>query len=396
MRTVVAILAFAISLPAWGQTSSFQLHGFLTGREIRVDSQPSWSSGGFGRFDVGADTVNGRRTVNVDIAQLGFDWTPWSWLTLHADGLGRKEQSGTIGRRAGIVQAYLDLNLFTGKFRLRAGSFWLPTSRENVDPLWNSRYTITYSALNTWIGEEVRPLGVDLQLSPTDYLTLGGTAFRGNDTMGTELAARGWAFGNRLSVYNEHIAVAPPPETTRPIGHDLDGKNGYSERIRVQLPERALLQVAHIDNRATLVPQVYELTPWRTQFNVVGATVGVTSPTTLAAEWAHGSTEVGFTGGTYKMDFDTAYVLLSQKSGPSRWTARLDRFSTRSHIRTVDDASREHGRGITVAWLADVGKGVRAGLEYCRVTGDHPGAAAVGFDPRTGGTTITAELRYGF
>ena len=394
MRIAVTVLAFAVSVPLLAQSSSFQLHGFFTGRATRVQSQPPWTTGGFGRFDVGADAPGDHRVVNVDIAQLGLDWTPLTWLTLHADGMGRKEQSGTTGRRAGIVQAYVDF--FTEKFRVRAGAFWLPTSRENIDPLWNSRYTITYSALNTWIGEEFRPLGVDVQFSPNYYLTLGGTAFRGNDTMGTLLAGRGWVFGNRLTVYDENVAVAPPPETTKPIGHDLDGKNGYSERIRVQLPERALLQVTHIDNNAELIPEVHGLTPWRTQFNVVGATVGVAGPTTLAGEWAYGWTEVGFPGGTYKMDFDTAYVLISQKTAGSRWTARIDRFSTRSHIRVDPDSSREHGHAITVAWLRDVSKNVRSGLEYCRVKGDHPGASDSGFDPRTGGTTITAELRYSF
>jgi hypothetical protein len=37
-------------------------------------------------------------------------------------------------------------------------------SRENVDPLWSSPYTITLSALNTWIGEEVRLTGLEAAL----------------------------------------------------------------------------------------------------------------------------------------------------------------------------------------------------------------------------------------
>src|ERR1700730_6630270 len=134
MRLLVAFFACAVSASAYGQ-SSFQIHGFLTGREIRVKAQPSWTTGGWGRFDVGADTPDNSRNVNVDIAQLGVDWAPLTWLTFHGDGLARKEQSGTVGRRAGIVQAYVDVG--TEKLRLRAGSFWLPTSRENVDPLWN-------------------------------------------------------------------------------------------------------------------------------------------------------------------------------------------------------------------------------------------------------------------
>ena len=39
------------------------------------------------------------------------------------------------------------VDLFTEHLRLRAGSFFLPTSRENVDLLWTSPYSITYSAL---------------------------------------------------------------------------------------------------------------------------------------------------------------------------------------------------------------------------------------------------------
>ena len=39
---------------------------------------------------------------------------------------------------------------------------FLPTSRENVDPLWQSPYTLTLSSLNTWIGEEVRLAGLDV------------------------------------------------------------------------------------------------------------------------------------------------------------------------------------------------------------------------------------------
>jgi len=388
MRFVAVPLLCALAAPAAAQ--SLQFHGFLTAREIYVKAQPSWTQGGFGRFDVGAQTPADHRNVNVEIAQLGVDWTPTTWMLIHADGIARREPSGTIGKRAGLLQGFIDLQ--SERWRLRAGAFWLPTSRENIDPLWTSPYAITNSALNSWIGEEFRPFGADLQFSPNFYLTLGATAFRGNDTMGTELSARGWPFGNRLTVYNEGLPQALKEERTKPIAHDLDGKNGYSERIRVQLPERAMLQFTHIDNRATLGPKVHGQTPWLTKFNVIGATLGTTGPTTLAAEWARGWTELAFPGGRFKLDFDTAYVLLSQKRGADRWTARVDRFSTRNHAKPDPDFSREHGQAVTIAWLRDVRQHVRAGLEYARVKGDRHAAP----DPRTGGSTITAELRYGF
>ena len=367
---------------------------FLSARETRVKAEPSWAQGGFGRFDVGAKSADSTRMVDTEVAQLGFDWTPTRWLLFHADGIARREPSGTVGKRAGLVQAYADL--FTEHIRLRAGTFWLPTSRENVDPLWNSRYTITYSALNSWIAQEVRPVGVDLQFSPGFYFSAGATAFRGNDTMGTVLAARGWTIGNRLSVYNETIAVPPPDNITRPIGSDLDKKTGFSERARVQLPERALLQFTHVDNRSTLVPGEAPDYPWQTKFNILSGEVGSTSPTTIAAEWMKGRTTLAFPGGTFALDFDTEYLLVSRKYGKDRYTTRIERFSTESRKRHANDSSKENGKAYTVSWLHDVSEHARIGFEYVKVDGDRPGAAGAGFDPRTGGSTITIELRLAY
>ncbi len=376
MKRIVPLILCTIAASVSAQ--SLQFHGFITLREIYVKAQPSWAQGGFGRFDVGAASADDHRYVNTESAQLGADWAPMSWFLLHADGVARREQSGTIGKHLGLVQAFVDLH--TEHLRLRAGSFWLPTSRENVEPLWTSPYTITFSALNTWIGEEVRPIGADVQFSPNFYIALGGTAFRGNDTMGTLLAARGWTFGNRLTVYNEEIAAVP--DRTRPIGPEIYHRIGDSERIRLSLPERAMIQFARVDNRTQLLIRNPPDVPWRTKFNVVSADVGTSSPTTLAGEWAYGTTTVAFPGGTFGEKFDTAYLLLSHKTGTDRWTARVERFK-------IGD---ESGHAYTVAWLRETSPHVRSGVEYERVNGKQPLAP----DPRTGGSTITIEIRYRF
>src|SRR5262249_1973607 len=193
------------------------------------------------------------------LAQIGAEWTPTTWLTAHAQVLARHEPSGTRGKRFGFVEAYAELH--SDRWRFRAGEFFLPTSRENTDPLWTSPYTITWSAINRWMGQEIRPIGADLQFSPNLYATLGATAFRGNDTMGGLPAARGWTLGNRLTLYDERVALPPPRPPTRPIGPDLDSNWGFSERLRVQLPERAMLQVTHLDNRAELGRRRGQ-TPW--------------------------------------------------------------------------------------------------------------------------------------
>jgi hypothetical protein len=363
MRSVIAVVLCTVAIETSAQ--SLQFHGLLTARGVRVRAPSSWGAGGAGAFD-----VSGNHTANLNVAQLGVDWSPATWILVHGDGVARNGRAAGGGDNAGIVQAYVDV--FNDHWRLRAGHFWLPTSRENVDPLWTSRYTITFSALNTWIGQEVRPVGADLQYSPNFYLTLGVTAFRDNDTMGTLLAARGWTLGNRLTVYDE--VVPSKPVTTKPFGHDLDGKTGYAERIRVQLPERAMLQATHVDNRAELDPGRVPNVPWLTRYDSVGTTIGTMSPTTFAAEWASGDTTIGFPRGTFTLGFNTAYALLSHKYGAERVTVRVERYAT----------DFEHKHAFTIAGFHDVNPRIRAGLEYVRASGPN------------GGNAITLELRYAF
>src|SRR5712691_6376262 len=226
--------------------------GFLTARGIYVRSQPSWLDGGFGRFDSGAKSATDSATTHLEEAQLGVDWTPNTWLHVHAHGVARKKGSG-------LVETYIDLqkDFGTNTFRLRTGQFFLPTSRENTDKLWSSPYTISFSALNSWIGQEVRPIGTELQwqrLTSSSVITIAGGAFRRNDTMGALLGWRGWSIGNHLAVYNEVLPLPPVPffpdqrNGSKSIGRDLDGRTGLTARVRVSLPERAMVQIAHVDN----------------------------------------------------------------------------------------------------------------------------------------------------
>jgi hypothetical protein len=89
-------------------------------------------------------------------------------------------------------------------------------------------------------------------------------------------------------------------------------------------------------------------------------------------------------------------VLVSRKYGKDRYTTRIERFSTNSDPRVPDDFSRESGKAYTVTWFRDFSDHVRGGLEYVKVDGNRPGAAFVGGDPRSGGSTITLEVRLAY
>jgi hypothetical protein len=397
-----ALCLLLLALPLHAQT--LQLHSFLTGRASYVTGPPSWLTGGFGRLDVGANGERGHADRGNALAQIGADWNPTTWLTAHAQVLGRAEPPGSRGRRAGVVEAFVELH--NDRWRVRAGQFFLGTSRENTGPLWTSPYAQTFSALNTWIGEEVRPVGVDVQWTPGFYGSVGATAFRNNDTMGALLAWRGWSVGNRLTVYDEVLPLPPlfslktgfedQRNGTVPFERDLDGRTGYSVRGRIQLPERASLQLAHVDNEGDRREYRGEYA-WRTRFDVLSAEAGSSTPFTALAEYAWGKTGMGAPPVFVDADFDAGYVLLSYKSGANRWSFRFDRFTTTDRDRSpIVETNTESGRAWAIAYLRELGPHVRLSAEFLQITGDRIAAAQSGFDPNLDARSLSLELRYGF
>lgn len=414
LRPLLLTLATALlfSSPVLAQQQTFRLFGYAYGRTVSVQSPPSWLAGGFGRFGNGARSGSDHRNLAEALGQLGAEWTPSRYFDAHVQGLGRTQPSGYGGRAAGIAELYVDGRAFVGpvdELQLRAGQFFLPTSRENKEELWASPYTITWSALNSWIGEEVRPVGLDLQWKHGFYVTVGITGFRDNDTMGTLLAWRGWAVGNRLSVYDEVLPLPPldsllhgdftgkqRSDGTRPFERDLDGRTGISERLRLSLPERANIQFTHLDNRGDHLLHRGEYA-WATKYDQISAELGNSEATVIALEYMKGSTAMGRPQAAHiDLGFASGYVLVSKKSGRWRTTLRAERFSTTDRVNLANDEYGERGRAYTAAVLYDVSDRSRAGVEYTKMTGARPGVAESGGDASLDGRTVTLELRYKF
>jgi hypothetical protein len=378
VRRLILLLFLATAAHA----ETFTLDGFFTGRAIHASGPETWLRNGPGRLPAGDSERFG-------IAQIGADWTPSLHFGAHVHGIARHEPAGYGGKRAGFVEAFVDARI--GGLTLRAGQFFLGTSRENVDLLWNSPYNLHYSALNSWIGEEFRPVGVDASYK-AGLLTVGGTAFKNNDTMGTLLAWRGWDVGSRLSVYNETLPITVPPAFvfqmpgTRPFEKDLDGRVGHSERIRFGSSDRGLVQLTHIDNRGDRARYGAEYS-WATRFNIAGAQIGNVDTTTLAAEYLWGKTAMGFRPRpVVEADIAAAYVLVSHIYGKNRFSARYEIFNMLDKAHAVDETYDEHGRSWTFTWLHDVTPHLRGGAEFTQVTGHRE-------DPFDG-RSVTLDLRY--
>jgi hypothetical protein len=374
------------------------VNGYVAARGVNATGPSSWLERGWGRLEAGGD-----RDELFGTAQLGVDWTPNEHFDLHVSGVGRRD---ALGMDAGIVEAYVDGRVSFGldELQVRAGQSFLPTSRENKDELWTSPYTVSFSALNSWIGEEVRPLGVDLQYrhitSRGHALTTAATAFLGNDSMGALLAWRGWAIGNRLSTYGEVLPL-PPLSTldtwfplqrkdgTKPFGSDLDGRPGYSARVRYSVPQRGNVLYTYVDNRGDRELHRGEYA-WATKFHLLGAEIGNPDRVVVAGEYMHGSTTMGRGPAFVDADFFAAYVLVSGKSGRNRVTARYELFNTEEQDFSPAEINEENGRAWTLTWMFDVAAAVRVAAELTQVVGDRANT------PDPDARSVTLEARYRF
>jgi hypothetical protein len=279
--------------------------------------------------------------------QVGLDWVPSPHVNAHVHLLARTESEG---RRdvAGVVEAYADWNLQRNddRLRLRGGAFFIPSSRENVDALWENPYAITSSALNSWLGEELRPIGIDA-LYTGRRLFAGATIFRGNDTFGSLPAVRGWTRDDHWTLLGEWVPVDADYFTS--VSAENDGRLSWSARGGWR-GDHLYVQLIHIDNRADGL-EYGQLFNWGTRFDVASAEYTV-NDWTFAAEAGWGPTFLIVEGEKYLDDLEAGYVMVSRQWARSRATVRLETYSV-----------EERHEAITVAWFWTGLRRVRLGVE---------------------------------
>jgi len=230
---------------------------------------------------------------------------------------------------------------------------FLPTSRENIDALWESPYAITSSALNTWLGEELRPIGVDATWNHRGLMA-GATLFRGNDTFGAIPAVRGWSMNDNWILLGEW---KPVDVDFTSVSAENDGRLGWSARVGWS-GANVSVQATHIDNRGDGLPYG-ELYGWNTKWDI--ASVEVThGDWTFIAEDGWGPTYLVVEGTEYTSRLDAGYVLASRRWNRGRLTARIDRYRVET----------SHDTAWTIAWLWTPPGRLRPGIELASAAGD--------------------------
>jgi hypothetical protein len=240
------------------------------------------------------------------------------------------------------------------------GAFFLPGSRENIDSLWESPYTITSSALNSWLGEEFRPVGVDASyahpLQSGGVLGGGATVFTGNDTFGALPIVRGWALRDHWALLGEHIPVNSVVFTS--VSAETDHRLGWSARGRWS-NEDASFQLTRIDNRAD-AHRYGDLFNWATRFNIAGGDYKWRDWTAVA-ELGWGTTAIEGSRGRRSSGIRSRYVLVSRRISTVRASVRADQF----------DAGINSGHALTAALFWEPQRTrLRTGIEAIKAAGE--------------------------
>src|SRR6266542_3135007 len=205
-------------------------------RLVAVDGEKSWVVSGFGKLRSGSD---GEVRVRPELGDASLIWQPQFTWSLSATIVGSIE--GGERTQAGLSQAFLSFRPMRGDrlaFSARAGLMWPPVSLEHEGADWHVRDSITPSAINSWIGEEVRPVAVEGTIAADlgdHQLRATAAIMAGNDTSGTLLTFRGWALHDTTTLafnrqplppLDEDVAGYQPP-FTHPL---LDVHGGFAHR----------------------------------------------------------------------------------------------------------------------------------------------------------------------
>ena len=391
---------------------ALDLKGYIEGRLAFTDDTRSWEDGGLGKTRYGGTAGGKSRFVPraegalIIQPQFGFDVTGDIVLTAN-------DQQKTV---LDVMEAFLQYKPApTGNFGLRGrlGAFFPPISMENTGLAWTSPYTLSSSAINSWVGEELKTIGGEATMFyQTNDIELGvtGAIVTANDPTGTLLAWRGWSFNDREAGLFDQLRLAKV-RIIRPTGalfeqapadspfDEIDNRIGYYVAGSLIHTDYGSLQAMWYDNRANDKALKDGQWAWHTKFWSLGYRVQLPGEIDVIAQAMEGGTTTVTikppTGPIVDTRFWSAYALLSKGWGRNRVGFRFDRFGAWDADK-FPDRNNEQGTGLTFSYIFRPVENHRLTLEVLNVRSTRPERAFLGLPVRANETLFQASYRIFF
>lgn len=384
-------------------------------RLVSANGEKSWLDEGFGKLRYGDET-------RLDLAQAAIQWRPHITDTLSAN-IVIQDVPG-LEHPFGVEEAYLKwrpLPTVTPAgvyhFTVRAGQMFPPISMEHDGAGWTPSRTLTPSAINSWVGEEllVEAIEASVVTQVGDH-GLGATlgVFSKDDTAGTILAWRGWALHDISSNANTELPLPAGAQgytkifgpyqayDSRPYD-EVDHRLGYYARLDWRPPAAVAFNLEFYDNLGDPSAARNGQWGWATRFWNLGTQYRLGDRDVVLSQVMTGSTHMGFTVNAddlYAIDakFSSAYLMLSHDLGHdldagAKLTGRIDYFGVKDlSLRQVDD-NTDHGYALTVAWLRPLTPHLDFALEGVQVWSEHPARVTQMLEPGQAQTQLQMALK---
>jgi len=397
-RTAWVLFACAFAAPALAQyeveeDQRFWLRALLDVRLVNAGPATSWTDKGFGKTRYGGKAAGGgfERETRAVLSQFAVEvgaTLPWdvraqAQVNVQPDIAGNNEPW--------LVEALLRKE-FGGPrngWGVQSGIMNMPFSLEHVGPAWSPDFTLSASALNSWLWEDINLAGVEgewwrVTKSGFRLGALVGAGY-GPDQLGRLLALRGWALGDGLSGVNGDLAL-PGRNDRLDIFDERDHRPAvYSWLTLSDEQEVASLKVGYLNNEGDQTVDGV----WQTHFSTVGVTVHPHPRIDVVVQYLNGQAHVAAPANDSSIR--AFYALVSHHYKRQRFTLRYDSFA----VNDLDGgpvSTRERGDGFTADYLIDIGLRHRVALEYLRLNSRR--AASPIPDPTPNGWQLSYRFRY--
>jgi len=416
----IALLALATALAAGASAQDaepegfrFRVTGLLDLRLVAADEERSFLDAGLGKLRYGGEGDGTGRETLFRLAQASVVLRASVGEALSARvqlGVDSDYRKGSGLNGADVTEAFLAyaprLSDTLG-LGLRAGILIPPISLENDGRAWTATRTVTPSAINSWIGEEVRATGLELTLRAflqKSDLAATVAVFGWNDPGGSLVAWRGWALQDRQTGFTDRLPFATEPafrpNRDFPVQtpwvapfRELDGRAGWYAGASWEVPEKLEVRLMRYDNggdRLTVERGQYS---WETRFYAAGVRVALANGLELLAQGVSGRTKMG-PGPVVNVPFEALFGLATVVTGLHRFSLRYDVFRNEDRNPTAaGETFGEEGSAWTAAWLFGAFPRATLALEVVSVRSERPSRRELGLAPGVRETIGTLGLR---
>jgi hypothetical protein len=387
--TILAVFLVAAAAAAPARAIDFTFDGYADARFVLPPTDDSYLDGGLGKLRFGRDDGSPNLHLTEMVGEARALVTPEIMATATA------RIDPNYGPGIDLLESwvrYRPVSTTEWRWSVKAGAFFPPNSLENDEIGWTSFWTLTPSAINSWIGSEVRVIGTEGTLEwrrDEGTVTLIGAVFGWNDNAGDLMTDRGWNFDDRVTGLFGKVRV---PDATAVLLHqtpplheqlfkEIDGAPGWYLDLSWEPEDIGGIEIMRYDNNADPAAKRGNDVAWHTSFWNLGLDKQLGKVTLLAQ---------GMTGSTiiqpsphFRLDtnFRSAYVLAGLDLDDWWFAGRFDVFQTRTFTPKVMPLLSEDGHAETLSasylpakWLRLTGElmVVDSNRPERKLTGDAP------------------------